>query len=42
MIELAESLHGLSIRIFSGLIPGLLGRLLADPAIPAGTLISDM
>ncbi len=41
MIELAESLPGLSIRIFSGLIPGLLGRLLADPGIPAGTLISD-
>ncbi len=42
MIELAESLPGLSIRIFSGLIPDLLGRLLTDPTIPAGTLISDM
>lgn len=41
MIELAESLPGLSIRVFSGLEPGLLSHLLASPSLPIGTLISD-
>lgn len=42
MIELASSLPGLSIRIFSGLEPGQLSRLLAQPATPIGTLIRDI
>lgn len=41
MIELAESLSGLSIHIFSGLEPDLLRRLLLDPSLPSGTLIGD-
>lgn len=41
MIELGESLPGLSIHIFSGLEPGLLRRLLLDPSLSSGTLIGD-
>ena len=39
MLDLADSQPGLMIRIFSGLKPGLLGRLLLDPNQPISTLV---
>ena len=40
MLALAHKRPGLSIRIFSGLEPGRLRRVLLDPAEPAGTLLT--
>jgi isopentenyl phosphate kinase len=37
VLDLVDALPGLSVRIFSGLEPGLLTRLLIDPALPLGT-----
>jgi isopentenyl phosphate kinase len=39
MLDLAAAHPGLSVRIFSGLEPGLLQAVLLDPDQPAGTLI---
>lgn len=39
MLGLVESQPGLVVRIFSGLEPGLLHRLLVDPRLPVGTTI---
>jgi isopentenyl phosphate kinase len=39
MIVLAEKLPGLSIRIFSGLVPGELGKVLLEPEKETGTRI---
>ena len=39
MVALAARTPGLSIRIFSGLLPGQLARVLAAPALPVGTLL---
>lgn len=39
MVDLVEAHPGLSVRIFSGLQPGLLGALLGTPSQPAGTLL---
>jgi isopentenyl phosphate kinase len=41
MLDLVEARPGLGVRIFSGLEPGLLGRLLADPRLPVGTLLQE-
>lgn len=40
MLALLQERQGLSIRIFSGLEPGRLRRVLLDPAEPAGTLLT--
>ena len=37
VLDLAAALPGLRVRIFSGLEPGLLTRLLLDPATQVGT-----
>jgi isopentenyl phosphate kinase len=37
MMALVETRPDLAVRIFSGLDPGLLGRLLVDPSLPFGT-----
>ncbi len=39
MLDLADSQPGLMVRIFSGLRPGQLGRVLLDPYQPIGTLL---
>ena len=39
MLDLVDSNPGLSVRIFSGLEPGLLQSLLVDPSLAAGTLL---
>lgn len=39
MLDLAGAYPGLSVRIFSGLEPGLLQDLLLDPALPRGTVL---
>ncbi|WP_374686088.1 isopentenyl phosphate kinase [Promineifilum sp.] len=40
MLDLADARPGLAVRIFSGLEPGLLTRLLIDPALPLGTRLA--
>lgn len=42
MLKLVEASPGLTIRIFSGLEPGILNQLLVNPSTPFGTLISDV
>lgn len=39
MLDLTAAHEGLSVRIFSGLEPGLLARVLLDPGMDAGTLL---
>lgn len=39
MLDLATAHPGLSVRIFSGLQPGLLHDLLIDPSLPRGTVL---
>jgi isopentenyl phosphate kinase len=41
MIDLVEAMPILTVRIFSGLEPGLLTRMLIDPSLPVGTRISQ-
>lgn len=39
MLDLVAEQPGLRVRIFSGLEPGLLGRILSEPYLPIGTLL---
>lgn len=39
MLDLVETRPGMAVRIFSGLDPTLLSRLLLDPQLPVGTII---
>ena len=39
MLDLVHEQPELRVRIFSGLEPGLLGRILSDPTLPIGTLL---
>lgn len=41
MLALTSTLPGLHVRVFSGLVPGLLTRLLLAPNSPEGTELSD-
>ncbi|MEZ4518315.1 MAG: hypothetical protein R3C44_16335 [Chloroflexota bacterium] len=39
MLTLAGAVDDLSVRIFSGLEPGLISTILVDPSLPIGTLL---
>jgi len=41
MLDLTAALPGLRVRVFSGLVPGLLTRLLLAPDLPEGTELSE-
>ncbi len=41
MLDLSAALPGLRVRVFSGLVPGLLTRLLLAPDLPEGTELSE-